>query len=161
VLYTSGNSCGIYPAKSIDGIAPALWREEESAQAQRTITIGRCIASLTGLNAEELIHDNPFTHLKPPKTENRVIQALTSNEIERLLSTCAANNAFDIRNRAMLSIFLDSGLRVSKLASLTLQDVDLYSGSILVRHGKGKKQRVVHIGSKAQKALWKYVTIYR
>jgi site-specific recombinase XerD len=110
---------------------------------------------------EELIHDNPFTHLKPPRTENKVIQALTANEIERLLSACTANTNLDIRNKALISIFLDCGLRMSELAGLTLHDVDVSSGSILVRHGKGKKQRVVHIGSKAQKALWKYVTIYR
>jgi site-specific recombinase XerD len=56
---------------------------------------------------------------------------------------------------------LDTGLRVSELASLTLDDVNMNTGSIVVRHGKGGKQRIVHIGSKAQKALWKYITIYR
>jgi site-specific recombinase XerD len=112
------------------------------------------------LEREGLIHDNPFTYLKPPSTEDKVIEALTTDEIERLLGACAANTIFDIRNKAMISMLLDSGLRVSELAGLTLNDVDLNSGSILVRHGKGKKQRVVHIGSKAPKALWKYVTTF-
>ncbi len=58
-------------------------------------------------------------------------------------------------------MFLDSGMRVSELANLNLDDVDMSSGSILIRKGKGSKQRVVRIGSKAQKTLWRYVTIYR
>jgi integrase/recombinase XerD len=58
-------------------------------------------------------------------------------------------------------MFLDSGMRVSELANLNLDDVDMSSGSILIRHGKGGKERVVRIGATAQKALWRYVTIFR
>lgn len=61
----------------------------------------------------------------------------------------------------ILSVFLDTGLRLSELINLTLNDVNVDDGSILVRHGKGGKPRVVRIGNKAQKALWKYVTLYR
>ena len=60
-----------------------------------------------------------------------------------------------------MSILLDVGLRVSELASLTIDDVNIDNGSLLIRHGKGGKQRVVRIGVKAQKALWKYITLYR
>ena len=47
------------------------------------------------------------------------------------------------------------------LANLKLEDVETATGAILIRHGKGNKQRIVRIGSKVQKALWRYVTIYR
>jgi integrase/recombinase XerC len=105
--------------------------------------------------------DNPFNHLKAPKPDRKVIQALTPDEIDRLFKLCSGKNTLHVRNKAILSMFLDCGLRVSELASLTIDDVNMDSGSILVRHGKGGKQRVVHIGSRAQKSLWRYITIYR
>jgi len=113
------------------------------------------------LEREQFIHDNPFKNLKTPKTEKKVIQALTSTEIDRLFNACSGKSPIDIRNKATLSMFLDTGLRVSELASLNIDDIDMNTGSIIVRHGKGGKQRVVHVGSKAQKALWKYMTVYR
>lgn len=113
------------------------------------------------LEREELIIENPFKNLKPPKIENKVIQALSPTEIERLFKVCYGKSALDVRNKAILSMFLDTGLRMSELANLTIDDVDMDNDSLLIKHGKGGKQRVVRIGTKAQKALWKYVTLYR
>jgi site-specific recombinase XerD len=113
------------------------------------------------LEREGLVHENPFAHLKPPKTEKKVIAALTPIEIMRLFQCCTGGTPIECRNKAILSALLDTGLRVSELAQLTIEDVDMNTGSIIVRHGKGGKQRVVHIGTKAQKALWKYITLYR
>ncbi len=113
------------------------------------------------LTREQLIPNNPLTNLKKPKPEKRIIQALTAGELDRLFKECSRNNALDVRNKAILSILLDCGLRVSELASLNLDDVNIDNGSLLVKHGKGNKQRVVRIGVKAQKILWKYVTLYR
>ena len=113
------------------------------------------------LEREEFIRDNPLNHLKTPKTDKKVIQALTPNEIEQLFKLCSGKNTLDIRNKAILSVFLDTGLRISELTNLTLDDIDMNQGSLLIRHGKGGKQRIVHVGLKAQKILWKYITIYR
>ena len=113
------------------------------------------------LEREAMIHENPFSNIKPPKTEKKVIEALTPDEVARLMRCCSGKTTFDVRNTAILSLLLDSGLRVSELAALIVDDINMSTGSILVRHGKGGKQRVVHIGVKAQKALWKYVAIYR
>ena len=112
------------------------------------------------LEREELIIDNPFKHLKTPKPDNTIIQALTPAEIERLFKACSGKSMLNVRNRAILSLFLDTGLRLSEVINLTLDDIN-DNGSILVRRGKGGKPRVVRIGDKAQKALWKYVTLYR
>jgi site-specific recombinase XerD len=111
------------------------------------------------LEREHLLHDNPFVYLKAPRMDRRVIQALTVDDIERLFAACSGKTALDIRNKAILSVFLDTGLRVSELASLNLDDIDNQTGAILVKHGKGKKQRIAHIGSKAQKALWRYLLV--
>lgn len=113
------------------------------------------------LEREELIIENPFKHLKTPKADHKLVQALTPSEIERLFKVCSGKSALEIRNKALLSVFLDTGLRLSELINLTLDDVNMDDGSILVRHGKGGKQRIVRIGNTAQKTLWKYITIYR
>jgi integrase/recombinase XerC len=110
---------------------------------------------------EEFISENPFDNLKAPRIEKKVIQALSENEIERLLSLCSRKTALDLRNRAILSLLIDCGLRVSELANINLADIDWESRSILIRKGKGGKQRMVHMGSKTYKSLWKYVTSYR
>ena len=99
---------------------------------------------------------NPFANLKPPKASKKVIQALTPAEIDRLFGTCSKKSALDIRNQAILC-FLDTGLRVSELSSLNVSDLTAGDGTILVRHGKDGKQRVVRIGSRTQKSLWRYL----
>lgn len=110
---------------------------------------------------EGFANDNPASHIKTPTAGNKVIEALTTFEINSLFSACSGKTSLDVRNKAILSLFLDTGLRVSELANLNIDDIDMDSGAILVRHGKGNKQRVVHAGIKAQKILWKYITIHR
>ncbi len=110
---------------------------------------------------EELITENPFANLKPPKVVRKVVQALTSEEVSRVLSVTSGKTAFDIRNKAILSVLLDSGLKIGELANLHIEDVDKDNGSIFIRNGKSGKQRLVRIGNTAQKILWKYLTMYR
>jgi site-specific recombinase XerD len=113
------------------------------------------------LKREEIVHDNPLDRIKKPKKEKRTIQALSPKEIRALLDTCPTNTAIGFRNRTIIIMFIDSGMRVSELAGLKLPDVDFDSGSICVKNGKGRKQRNVRIGTATQKALWRYITFYR
>jgi site-specific recombinase XerD len=115
----------------------------------------------TWLKREELITDNPVARIKTPKIEQKVVQALSSQEVRLLLDQSLSKNSIDVRNRAIVMMLLDTGLRLFELANLQLEDVNKRTGSILVRRGKGAKQRVVRIGFTTQKALWKYVTVYR
>jgi integrase/recombinase XerD len=89
------------------------------------------------LEREELIIENPFKHLKTPKPDNKIVQSLTPAEIERLFKACSGKSMLDVRNKAILSVFLDTGLRLSELINLTLDDVNMDDGSILIRRGKG------------------------
>jgi len=113
------------------------------------------------LEREELVIENPFKNLRAPKINKTVVQALSPAEIDRLFKVCSGRSVLNIRNTAILSIFLDTGLRLSEVANLTIDDVNTDDGSLLIRHGKGGKQRIVRIGTRAQKALWKYITLYR
>lgn len=146
---------------------PHRWNSTSPAakrQATSTTVNGYFRALRTFFNwleREELIIENPFKNLKPPKIDKKVIQALSPIEIDRLFKVCSGKSALDVRNKAILSVFLDTGLRISELVNLTLDDVNIDNASLFIRHGKGGKQRLVRIGNKAQKALWKYVTLYR
>jgi site-specific recombinase XerD len=113
------------------------------------------------LEREELIPENPFRYLKAPKVDHKVIRALIPKDLEKLFRMCSGKSTLEVRNKAILSLFLDTGLRVAELTNLLVDDVNMDDGSILVRHGKGNKQRVVRIGLRAQKALWRYINIYR
>ncbi|MFC1914716.1 tyrosine-type recombinase/integrase [Chloroflexota bacterium] len=113
------------------------------------------------LKQEDLISENPMDKIKTPKFEKKVIQALTPKEVKALLDQCSAKSTLSVRNRAILMMLLDTGLRVSELVNLKLDDVDMKTGSVMVVNGKGGKQRIVRIGIKAQKTLWRYITIWR
>jgi site-specific recombinase XerD len=113
------------------------------------------------LKNEDILSDNPVSHIKPPKFQSKVTVALNPDEIRKILEAFTAKNTLDVRNKAIISILFDTGLRISELAALEVANVDIKSGTIMVTHGKGGKQRIVHIGTRAQKSLWRYLTIFR
>ncbi len=113
------------------------------------------------LVAEEFIEVNPLGVIKSPKQERKVIQALTAEEVKALLRQASSKTFLHRRNRAIVMMLLDTGMRVSELANLVADDVDMNTGAILVRKGKGNKQRVVRIGNRTQKALWAYLSSRR
>jgi len=107
---------------------------------------------------------SPLTMVKVPKPKPRVIQPYSSEQIKKMLQVCefdCQHNAkfLGSRDRAIILILLDSGLRLSELANMKLQDIDTDRGWIKVT-GKGNKERIVRIGKTAQKALWRYL-MYR
>ena len=76
---------------------------------------------------------NPFTGIPNVKVEQKVIQPLTEAEIQALLAVCDPTTEFGCRNRAIILLFLDTGLRYAELHGLTLADVDWEAGRIHVR----------------------------
>lgn len=60
------------------------------------------------------------------------------------------------RNKALVAVFADTGIRRAELAMVDFEDVDMTAGTLFVRHGKGGKQRLIGIGAEARAALWEY-----
>ncbi|MFC1913756.1 tyrosine-type recombinase/integrase [Chloroflexota bacterium] len=77
------------------------------------------------LVSEGFIPQNPVDHIKKPKTKKKVVQAIPPEEIKIFLDGCPTHTAFGCRNRAILMILFDSGLRVSELAACHLRLVIL------------------------------------
>jgi len=89
------------------------------------------------------------------------IEALDGRELGRLLAAVEGSDWQDIRNGAMLNILARAGLRLSEVLALKLDDVTLNdrSGSLLVRQGKGKKERTVALAKEARAALRAYLNV--
>lgn len=105
----------------------------------------------------ERVRPDDFTELlSAPRMTRRMPGTLTAEEVERLLEAPDPATPYGLRDRAFLELFYSSGLRVSELCSLTLQQVDLENGLLRV-YGKGSKERVVPVGSKAKEALEAYL----
>jgi integrase/recombinase XerD len=104
--------------------------------------------------------DDPTELLAGPKCRRKLPTTLSVPEIERLLAAAGGGDAYALRDRAMLELFYASGLRISELCGLTLQQVDLDHGFVRV-FGKGGKERVVPLGAKARDSIQLYLAASR
>jgi len=103
------------------------------------------------IERDPAFREDPTAALKAPKSPKRLPSALTPDEAVRLVSI-AGDSALAIRDRAMFELAYSSGLRLSELAGLDVDRVDLASGEVRVL-GKGSKERVVPVGAPAREAI--------
>ena len=111
------------------------------------------------LHREDLVEANPARAVRSPKLEKSLPQWLTRSDAERVFSV-AENRASEgglkaTRDLAILETFYATGIRLSELQGLDMDDVDLIGEQVKGR-GKGRKERIVPLGSSAVKALRKY-----
>lgn len=104
---------------------------------------------------EGIVPQSPMSRMKPPRIGRHVIQPFKPEQIVDLLTLCD-NKFLGLRNRAIILTFLDTGLRLSELANIQLDDID-FDREIIKVMGKGAKERVVRIGRETQKAILKYL----
>ena len=98
---------------------------------------------------------NPAETIPFPKLEKTIPQFLSIDDIVRLLDSIEINTWFDKRNLAMFETFYSTGMRVSEMEGLNIEDIDFKSQMIKV-FGKGSKERVVPIGKRALNAINDY-----
>jgi len=108
---------------------------------------------------DKKIKDNPSEILFIPKIKKSLPNILTEDEVIKLLDINLTDK-FSYRNKAMLELMYGTGLRVSELVNLKLQDIDLIEEVIRV-FGKGSKERIIPLGEFASLALKEYVNKYR
>lgn len=99
---------------------------------------------------------NPASLIESPQTPHLLPEVLSSREVELLLSAPRSDSLNDVRDRAMLELLYATGLRVSELVSLRLQDLNLSVGYLMTM-GKGSKERVVPIGESARRCIDEYL----
>ena len=108
---------------------------------------------------ENMIKNNPMENIDLPKLSKKLPSVLSVEEVDKLLDI-DLNTPFDYRNKAMLELMYGSGLRVSELINLRLEDIDL-NYSVVRTIGKGSKERIIPFGEYARIALDKYINEYR
>lgn len=155
---------GVAGWRVVTGAQAAEWVHSLSSAAYTVASLARKLSALRSLArflVREKLRDDDFTALlSGPKLTRRIPGTLTPDEVERLLAAPTGGDARALRDRALLELFYSSGLRVSELAGLMLQQVDLEHGFLRV-FGKGSKERVVPIGGQAVAALATYLTAGR
>jgi integrase/recombinase XerD len=123
-------------------------------------TLQRKIACLRSfyrfLRREQILERDPTADLRPPRSRGRLPKVLSRDEVQRLLDQPRGNSPAALRDRALLETMYACGLRASEAISLELSALDIEAG-ILRARGKGSKERIVPIGSKAIETLRAYL----
>jgi integrase/recombinase XerD len=130
-----------------------------ASSAARTLVAVRGLHRFLALEGET--GADPAGAVAPPKTPRRLPKAISVNEVERLLSAASLGDPpAGLRDRAMVEVLYGAGARISEAVGLDVDDIDLEQGSVRL-FGKGSKERVVPIGSYAQKAVTAYAVSAR
>ena len=96
---------------------------------------------------------NPMAKVKAPKVPLELLEPLHLDDLRAMLATCRSKCPADLRDRAVMLALLDAGLRAGELIALNAGDVDMRTGTVTVRHGKGNRFRFVFLGGKSRRAL--------
>ena len=105
---------------------------------------------------EKLLAENPTQSVDSPRLWRTIPNALTYDEVERLLAAPAAHTKLGLRDKAMLEFMYATGLRVSEVARISLSDVNFDAGFLRIV-GKGSKERIVPVGKQAAACIRRYL----
>ena len=123
-------------------------------------TIGRKLAAIRSFFQycvrKKWIPDNPARAVSTPKQDKHVPSFLSEEEMNIFLDLPRSDKALDLRDRAMIELLYATGIRVSELVGINLEDVNFGERLIRIR-GKGKKERIIPFGSKAEESLREYL----
>lgn len=107
---------------------------------------------------EHEIERSPMADMRPPKLNEKVVPVIGREALEALFATAKGRAFSDVRDTAIMALFLDTGIRLSECADLKLEDINLDAGQVTVV-GKGNRQRQVSLGAMAVKVLDRYLRV--
>jgi len=102
---------------------------------------------------------NPAEYVKSPKVPELILEPVSFDAVRAMLAACQGRKRNALRDRAIILCLMDSGMRAHEFAMLDVSDVNVQSGAVLVRYGKGRKARAVYFGMKARRALMAYLRL--
>lgn len=100
---------------------------------------------------------SPLAGITKPHAPETFPAVMTAADLDKMLATCSATTFTGARNRALISLLLDSGVRLAEATALTLDDIDLRERTLHVRHGKGDRERWAKFGFETARRLNKYL----
>ncbi|KON92617.1 site-specific tyrosine recombinase XerD [Rossellomorea marisflavi] len=129
-------------------------------QGKSSKTVARHVASIRSFHQfllrEKAVEQDPTVHLETPRTERKLPKILSLSEVEALLEAPDASTPLGMRDKAMLELLYATGIRVSELIGMKLDDLHLNMGFIRCI-GKGNKERIIPIGQTAMNVLGDYL----
>jgi len=155
-------SQGVY---SVEGITAPLLRRfllefSQTHNAGGVHAVYRAIKAFLRWYEMEMEPDhwkNPMPKVKAPKVGQDPLEPVPLDDLKAMLATCTGKSLSDVRDKAVMLVLLDTGVRASELTALNVGDVTLRTGTVIVRHGKGNKFRTVFLGNKGRRALASYL----
>jgi integrase/recombinase XerC len=134
----------------------ALLNEKQYSKS----TIARKLATLRSfykfLVKRDRVNSNPVTAVRTPKQDKKLPRFLEYEEVKRLLETPPLNSWLGARDRAIMETLYSTGMRVSELVALNMDDID-FLGEVVHIRGKGKKERIAPISSSALQVIQHYM----
>lgn len=135
-------------------VARSLRQGKKASSVSRTLA---CLRSFFRfLYREGIVETNPARLVPNPKKGRALPEFLSVDEAFDLVETPEGVGFREVRDRAVLELLYGSGLRISELTGLRIDDLDLKEGIVRVK-GKGSKERIVPVGTKAKEALKDYL----
>lgn len=101
--------------------------------------------------------NNPVRKVKTPHVPKKILDPIPFEDIHKLLEACPNDTVTGTRDRAIIFALLDTGARAAEFVSMQTEDLNVTTGSIKIRNGKGQKDRIVFLGKKARRELRKYL----
>ncbi|HET8774515.1 MAG TPA: tyrosine recombinase XerC [Thermoanaerobaculia bacterium] len=148
--------------KRVDHLAVRSFLAHLSRRKLARATVARHLSTLRSffkfLVREEIVEANPARTVATPKREKHLPAVLQASDVALLLEQPDTSRTLGIRDAAWLELLYASGLRISELTGVDLDDLELRSRLVKVR-GKGSKERIVPFGSKAETALRAYLAV--
>lgn len=133
--------------------------EDLKEQGKKPSTISRAIASIRAFYQYEIkinkLTEDPTATIQSPKIEKTAPCILTSEEVELLLEQPKDVDLKGVRDKAMLEFAYATGMRVTEIISLNIEDVDLENATVICK--RGNKQRVIPLGKLAVATLKEYI----
>ena len=146
--------------REIDNVVLRGFLARLQEKGNKKSTVARKLAAIRSFfqfcMRKKWLEDNPAKIVATPKQEKYVPSFLSEDEMAKFLDLPQTHQPLDLRDKAVLELLYATGMRVSELAGLNLEDVNFSERLIRVR-GKGKKERLIPFGKKAEDCLAFYI----
>ncbi len=156
-LYLAANN--VNDVSNVNDRILKAYIDELTESGAKPSTISRSIASIKAFfhyqYSQEKIAKDPSLLLKAPKIEKKFPEILTTDEVVKLLEQPKGDTPKDIRDKAMLELLYATGIRVTELINLEVDDVNLKMSYLLC--SEGSKERIIPFGAAAKEALTRYL----
>lgn len=150
-------STGVVSASTLRHFLVWLANEHNAGGVRNIFGAVRAFIHWYGVEIADADWQNPLPRVRQPRRPDTIEPPLELADFQAMVDACEVRTLIGDRDRALLLLLLDSGLRHAECTDLRVGDVDLNTGQVMVRSGKGRKTRIAFVGSKTRRVLASYL----